>query len=634
MPPALVEQVPLPGRSAASGDRGAVTAMTRPAARAGAGILAAGGNAADAAVAAALVAGVVEPAMSGLGGAAYAVVFDPGSGRTTALEGGVRCPGRASETMFEPLVGVGGGLYGFPPTRGDRAETGALSVSVPTAPAVLARLHERFGSLALSRVAEPATALAEDGFVPDWMFVLHAAAGYRRLARCPAALALWTREDGAPFVSSGPDDRLRLPALAASLRRLAEEGAAPFYTGPLGQRIVEGTGAAGGILEEADLQVPAVREVEPLEFRFRGRRLATLPGPSGGPTLAAALAHLDAFPDSAFPDAIPDALADAIPDAPPDTGRAGDAEAEIRFLHLTAEALRLAYGDRFRHLGDPDHARGPWVALLDPAYLAARREGVSPDGPRLPEPPAPDPWPGAAPAGAESARPASAPAVAAAGDCTTQVNAMDRTGLSVSLTATLGGRFGSAFTVPGLGYPLNNGMMWFDPRPGRLISPGPGKRALHAAAPTLVFAGDPPPSDVRPDDSPPASPGPAAAPVAVLGAPGGRRLISAVALTAARHLGRGAPIREAATAPGLHADGGPVFLDERTPECDRVAAALRARGHRVVVCEETGLTGHFGRGSGITRIPAPVSSGGSRFEVGVDAVRTAAGVAVRSAGSE
>lgn len=629
MPPALVEQVPLPGRSAASGDRGAVTAMTRPAARAGAGILAAGGNAADAAVAAALVAGVVEPAMSGLGGAAYAVVFDPGSGRTTALEGGVRCPGRASETMFEPLVGVGGGLYGFPPTRGDRAETGALAVAVPTAPAVLADLHERFGSLSFARVAEPATALAEDGFVPDWMFVLHAAAGYRRLARCPAALSLWTREDGAPFVSSGPDDRLRLPALAEALRLLAEEGAAPFYTGPLGQRIVEGTHAAGGILEEADFRVPAVREGEPLDFRFGGRRLSTLPGPSGGPTLAAALAHLDAFPEVVpLPEVFPAA---AFPEAAPP----GDAEAEIRFLHLAAEALRLAYGDRFRHLGDPTHAAGPWEALLDPAYLAARREGVSPDGPRLSEPPAPDPWPGAAPAGAESARPASAPAVAAAGDCTTQVNAMDRTGLSVSLTATLGGRFGSAFTVPGLGYPLNNGMMWFDPRPGRLISPGPGKRALHAAAPTLVFAGDPPSSDVRPDDSPPASPGPAAAPVAVLGAPGGRRLISAVALTAARHLGRGAPIREAATAPGLHADGGPVFLDERTPECDRVAATLRARGHRVVVCEETGLTGHFGRGSGIARLPAsPVANGVPRFEVGVDAVRSAAGVAVRNPGSE
>ena len=628
MSPEIVEQVPLPGRSAASGDLGAVTAMTRPAARAGAGILAAGGNAADAAVAAALVAGVVEPAMSGLGGAAYAVVFDPGSSRTTALEGGVRCPGQATETMFEPLVGVGGGLYGFPPTRGDRAETGALSVCVPTAPAVLARLHERFGSLPFSRVAEPAVALAAEGFVPDWMFVLHAAAGYRRLARCPAALSLWTREDGAPFVSAGPDDRLRLPALARSLRRLAEEGAEPFYAGDPGRRLVEGAQAAGGILEETDLRVPAVREMEPLEFRFRGRRLATLPGPSGGPTLAAALAHLDAFPEGAFPEAeFPEA---AFPEAAsPEPGPSGDAEAETRFLHLAAEALRLAYGDRFRHLGDPDHAAGPWEALLDPAYLAARREGVSPEGPRVAEPAVPDPW---ALPGADCPAPVPVPviaAAAAAGDCTTHLNAMDRTGLSVSLTATLGGRFGSAFTVPGLGYPLNNGMMWFDPRPGRLISPGPGKRALHAAAPTLVFAE---PRD-RPGDSPLSSPPASPTPVAALGAPGGRRLISAVALTAARHLGRGAPIREAAMAPGLHTDEGPVFLDERTPECARVAAGLRARGHGVLVCEETGLTGHFGRGAGIARIPAPPGSGGnSRFEVGVDAVRTAAGAAVRSAG--
>ena len=584
----LVEQIPLPGRSEASGDLGAVTAMTRPAAHAGAGILAAGGNAADAAVAAALAAGVVEPAMSGLGGAAYAVVFDPGSGRTTALEGGVRCPGLAAEAMFEPLEGVGGGLYGFPPTRGDRAETGALSVCAPTAPAVLVRLHERFGSLPLARVAEPAIALAEEGFVPDWMFVLHAAAGYRRLARCPDALALYTREGGAPFVSSGPEDRRHLPDLARSLRRLAEEGAEPFHAGDLGQRLGEGVRAAGGVLREADLGIPAVREVEPLEFLYRGRRLRTLPGPSGGPTLAAALAHLAAFPEAGAP---------------------GDAGAETRFLHLAAEALRLAYGDRFRHLGDPDGAPGPWEALLDPEYLAARREGVSPDGPRVSEPRAPDPWGKAA-----SARPAPS-AAGADGDCTTHLNAMDRTGLSVSLTATLGGRFGSAFTVPGLGYPLNNGMMWFDPRPGRLISPGPGKRALHAAAPTLVFDRD--------GNAPP---------VAALGAPGGRRLISAVALTAARHLERGAPIREAAAAPGLHVDEGPLFLDERTPGRDRVAAALRRRGHRVVVCEETGLTGFFGRGSGIVR-PGSPEGGDCRFETGVDAVRSAAGVAVRSAGS-
>lgn len=580
MAASVVEQVPLPGRSEACGDLGAVTAMTRQAARAGARLLVEGGNAVDAAVGAALVSGVVEPAMSGLGGAAYAVVFDPANERATAFEGSARCPENATGDLFEPLDGVGGGLYGFPPTRGDRAETGALSACVPTAPAVLTRLHTGFGALPFARVAEPAIALAAEGFVPDWVFVVHAAAGYRRLARCPDALSLYTRESGAPFVSSGPGDPLRAPALARSLRRLADDGPDPFYAGDLARKIGSAVRAAGGILSDADFRAPPVRETAPLEFTFRGRRFETLPDNSGGPTLAAALAHLESFP--------------------PTDGDPGTA-AETRFLHLAAESLRLAYSDRFRHLGDPADLPGPVSALLEPDYLRARRRGVTPEGPRAPAPPGPPPWPAAA-LGA-------APSSGADGDCTSHINAMDASGLSVSLTATLGGRFGSAFAAPGLGYPLNNGMMWFDPRPGRRISPSPGRLALHAAAPTLVF------EEGRP--------------VAALGAPGGRRLISAVALLAARLYDRGSAVRDAAAGPGLHVDDGPLFLDERTLEYEAVAGALRSRGHEVLRCEETALGGFFGRPSGTTRTD---EGGKPRFEAGVDAVRTAAGAALRTAG--
>ena len=233
----LREQVPLPGRSRVAGNGGAVTAMTAGAARAGAGILAAGGNAADAAVAAMLAAGVVEPSMNGLGGTAYAVVFDPASGRVTALDGSARCPARARENMFEPLEGVGGGLYGFPPTRGDRAETGPLSVLAPTAPVTLVEIHRRFGRLPFAAVVEPAVQLAEAGFVPDWVFCVHVAAGYRRLRLSPAAFALYTRGDGLPFVPAGEEDRLRNPELAGSLRVLAEEGPEPFYRGPIARRL-------------------------------------------------------------------------------------------------------------------------------------------------------------------------------------------------------------------------------------------------------------------------------------------------------------------------------------------------------------------------------------------------------------
>ena len=177
--------------------------------------------------------------------------------------------------------------------------------------------------------------------------------------------------------------------------------------------------------------------------------------------------------------------------------------------------------------------------------------------------------------------------------------------MAVALTATLGGRFGAAFTASGLGYPLNNGMMWFDPRPGRRISPAPRRRALHAAAPVLAFAGG--------------------SLVAALGAPGGRRLISAVALTLARLRDRDASMQEAAGGPGFHADTGPVFLDERTPDCAGVAAGLRRRGHEVAVRRESALTGNFGRSSGIRVFR---DRGGATFATGVDPVRTATGIAL------
>ena len=578
MSTSLNEQIPLPGRSRVGGNRGAVTAMTSGAARAGGEVLAAGGNAADAAVAAGLAAGVVEPAMNGLGGTAYCVVFQPGTGATVALDGSARCPLRAHQTMFEPLTGVGGGLYGFPPTKGDQAETGPLSVLVPTAPATLFELHRRFGRLPFAAVVEPAIRLAEEGFAPDWVFTVHAVAGYRRLRLSPAAFALYTRRDGIPFVPGSEEDRLRNPDLAGSLRVLAQEGPEPFYRGPIARRLLEAVSDGGGVLSEDDFTQPAVREVAPLRFGFRDFTLDTLPGNSGGPTLAAALSHLDAFASVGPP--------------------SGSVEEEVTFLHLAAESLRLAFLDRLAYLGDPESARVPLPGLLSADYLAARRRGLTPGGPRISAPHEPMPPGMADPGGAP-------PSGAPTSDCTTHVNVMDEEGMAVSLTATLGGRFGSAFAIPGLGYPLNNGMMWFDPRPGRRISPAPGRRALHAAAPAIMFRDG--------------------APWAVVGSPGGRRLISAVVMGVARLVDREASIQDAVGGPGFHADEGPLTLDERTPDCGAVARGLEGRGHQVLIRRETALTGHFGRASGIRGTP---TGNGIRFEPGVDPVRAGTGVAL------
>ena len=374
MNPSLIRQVSLPGRRRIRGDLGAVTAMNADAAEVGGRLLAEGGNAADAAVGAALAGGVVEPAMNGLGGTAYAVAFDPVSGTTIALDGSAQCPAAAREDLFEPLAGVGGGLYGFPPTRGDLAETGALAALPPTTPATLFELHRRLGKLSFAKVVEPAIRLAEEGFTPDWVFCLHAAAGFRRLKRSPGAFRLYSR-DGDPFVPRSEEDHIRLPELAASLRTLATEGPDPFHRGRIARTLVAGVREAGGIWSAEDLARPAVRELEPLRFRFRKWDIATLPANSGGPTLAAAFSHLGAFPPC---------------------GPLGSATGSpVRFLHLAAEALRMAFADRFRYLGDPDLVPVPLPGLLDPDYLARRRAGVSADGPRIASLATPTPRPAA-----------------------------------------------------------------------------------------------------------------------------------------------------------------------------------------------------------------------------------------------
>ena len=386
--------------------------------------------------------------MNGLGGTAYAVVFAPESGRVTALDGSARCP----------CAGPRGHVRA--PRRGRRRP-----LWLPSHPGGPRR--DRAAQRAWSPPPRPPSSSSTAGSAgfrsPPWpnprcgsrrrgSFLTGSSPCTPRPATggCGSARRHSRSIPGGTPSPSSPSARTTgsgTPSSPGSLRVLAEEGPEPFYRGPIARRVLAAVNEAGGILEESDFEAAAVREVPPLDFGFRDVTLATLPGNSGGPTLAAALSHLDAFP----------------PAGPP----GGDAAAEVRFLHLAAESLRLAFGDRFRHLGDPESVPVPLPGLLDPGYLRERRQGVTPDGPRVSTPAEPPPPGTGEPAGVP-------PSGAPAGDCTTHVNAMDADGMAVALTGTLGGRFGSAFAVPGLGYPLNNGMMWFDPRPGPPDLTGPG----------------------------------------------------------------------------------------------------------------------------------------------------------------
>ena len=545
------------GKTEVVAENGVVTAMHPLVAEMGLEVLQQGGNAADAAVAAAFVAGVVEPFMSGVGGIACIVVHEAASRRTLALDGSAVVPRAAREDMFElhdsPVTGPG--VYGWRATRGEASETGYRSAIVPGAVAAYARLLELFGTMPLEEVMAPAIRLASEGFPLDWYVFANCASALARLRRFPETMAVFFRPDGTPFLTANQDDtrtpdRLVQTDLAHTLQRIAEQGPGGFYQGELARAIVGHLAAHGGSISEQDLADYHVRVMEPLQVDYRGVRVAFAPENSGGITVAQMLNIVEGF----------------------DLAASGHNTAAT--LHLIAEAQRTAFADRFAHLGDPAHVPVPLEGLQSKAYAAQLRSQIDPAGGPVGLPVA-DPWdyqPGD--------RPGTSPPNTAGGrvdEHTTHLTVIDRDHNMVALTASLGQTFGSGVVVPGTGVVLNNGMMWFDPEPGRRNSIGPGKRVLHAGTPTLVF-----------DDR---------GPLMALGAPGGRKVLTAVLQVMLNVLDFGLGMQAAVSAPRVHCETGPVHADVRLPM--EAIEGLRRIGHEVVLREETFLSSYFGRPNGV-----------------------------------
>jgi gamma-glutamyltranspeptidase/glutathione hydrolase len=248
-----------------------------------------------------------------------------------------------------------------------------------------------------------------------------------------------------------------------------------------------------------------------------------------------------------------------------------DAAADARTYHLRAGAFRLAFADRLRWLGDPAQVDAPWDRLLSPSHaarLARRVDGGRGQAPRRRR--------------------------ARSGDCTTHVGAVDRDRTLVSLTHTAVSLFGSRVVVPETGLLLSNGMMWFDPEAGRPNSVGPRKRALVNMTPFLALRGD--------------------RPWLTVGAPGGRRIVTAVAQVLSNLIDFGLVPQAACEAPRLHAEDATVYVDDRVG--GRVLAALRRLGHRVEALTESYSTFYFA-------VPQVIEVRGDHLVAGVDHLRPA-----------
>lgn len=475
-------------------------------------ILARGGNAFDAAVAVAAALTVVEPWNSGLGGGGFFLLHRARDGFEVMIDARERAPLAATRDMYlrngRPVAAL--------------SIDGALAAGIPGTPAALVHLAKKYGKLPLSQTLAPAIRLARTGFPVTPLYSKMLLRQHMRLTdNFPETARVYLKEGLIP----APGDTAQQPELAQTLDRLAEKGHAGFYDGVTAERLVQGVREGGGIWSLKDLAEYRVVEREPVRGTYRGVRItsASLPS-SGGVVLTQMLNLLQGFDLERLPKAQRD--------------------------HTVIEAMRLAYRDRARHLGDPDFVNVDVQQLLDPAYAAKLRKEMS----------------------ELTSAPVDSPARAVGGGAnTTHFSIVDREGNRVAATLSLNTPFGSGFMPPGTGVVLNNEMDDFAVKPdapntyglvgGEANAIAPGKRPLSSMTPTFLES----------DDA-----------VVVLGTPGGGRIVTMVLLATLEFAhGRGGP-KEWVSLPRFHHQYLPdVVTHEARAFDDDEARVLRGFGHRL-----------------------------------------------------
>jgi len=425
-------------------------------------ILAAGGNAFDAAVAVSAALAVVEPASSGVGGGGFWLLHRASDDMQVFVDGRETAPAAATADMYLDAQGE---------VNRDLAVNGPLAAGIPGHIAGIAHIAENYGELPLARSLQPAIRLATEGFPVDEKY--HTMMRYRAevIKRWPAATAALLVDGEVPEIGT----LIKLPDLARTLQRVADNGPAEFYSGEFAAQLVQGVRAAGGIWTLDDLAAYRIKERAPITLDYQGYRIVTAPPPSsGGVALAEILNIIEPYNIAEM-----------------------DRSHQV---HLLVEAMRRAYRDRGIYLGDPDFVDMPIRQLTSRDYAAGLRASIRLD------------------------RATDSEALAGFADSpkgmdTTHFSVLDAAGNMVAATLTVNLPYGSAFMAPDTGFLLNNEMDDFSAKPGAPNAFGllgytanaiePGKRMLSSMTPSFVFGTDR---------------------QAALGTPGGSRIITMVLL--------------------------------------------------------------------------------------------------------
>ena len=513
----------------ATGTGGGAATISEQATQSAIDVLDRGGNAIDAAVAAAATLGVTDPFSCGIGGGGFMLVYLAKEKRVVTLDHRETAPAAVTSALFIE----DGREMDF-----DTAVASGLSVGVPGTVRGWHEALQRYGTMSFEQVLAPAISVAEQGFIVDANFSGLVARNEGKFRRFPATAALYLRDGKA--LPAGTT--LRNPDLAHTYRLLASGGVDAFYEGPLAQAIVEavnrpptaaGVTVRGGRMTLADLADYEARVRAPVRSSYRGYELYGMPLPSsGGVTVFEALNILEGYDLKALP------------------------RAQVEHLYL--EASRLAFADRDAYLADPEYVDAPVAGLLSKAYAAQRRALIDPARAAPGPVAAGDPFAFQQDA-SYPLRPASR-ALLPESAHTTHLTVSDKDGNVVAYTFTIEDWGGSGIVLPGYGFLLNNELTDFDftgPHPN---VPEGGKRPRSSMTPTLALR------DGRPAFS--------------IGSPGGSTIITTVLQTLVNYIDLGLPMDQAIDAPRLSQRNGAVTDVEPGFAGSAQAKALARVGQR------------------------------------------------------